>query len=357
MNDSVLDDLVAVLPPLLQALEALGFIARHFHPPDFAAVLDAVDAPDVALRAERHRLANLPDTLASVRAQLETASDAALSAFDSLRAIGDSDDGMRAAFRAFRNIPRALEALYPLAAELPVISEFFLPPAAREDSQILVALANAPRHSDTGVFHASNDYGTRGGFSLYVPETYAPERAWPLVMALHGGSGHGRAFLWSWLTDARAQGAIMVAPTATGNTWALTGNDTDSPNFARILDFVRGKWNVDPARLLLTGMSDGGTFCYASGLETVSAFTHLAPVSAAFHPLLAEMADPARIKDLPVYITHGALDWMFPVHIARQARETLKVSGAQITYREIDDLSHCYPREINADLLKWLQSA
>jgi phospholipase/carboxylesterase len=25
-----------------------------------------------------------------------------------------------------------------------------------------------------------------------------------------------------------------------------------------------------------------------------------------------------------------------------------------VTYREIDDLSHCYPREINAEILQWL---
>jgi phospholipase/carboxylesterase len=36
-------------------------------------------------------------------------------------------------------------------------------------------------------------------FSLYVPETYDAERAHPLVVALHGGSGNGGAFLWSWL--------------------------------------------------------------------------------------------------------------------------------------------------------------
>ena len=40
------------------------------------------------------------------------------------------------------------------------------------------------------------------------------------------------------------------------------------------------RWNVDPARLLLTGMSDGGTFCYVAGLERGSPFTHLAPVAA-----------------------------------------------------------------------------
>ncbi len=55
-------------------------------------------------------------------------------------------------------------------------------------------------------------------------------------MALHGGSGNGRAFLWSWLRDARSFGAILISPTATGGTWALMGDDTDTPNLARILD-------------------------------------------------------------------------------------------------------------------------
>ena len=37
--------LAALLPPLLRSLETLGFIARHFHPPDFGAVMDAAGTP------------------------------------------------------------------------------------------------------------------------------------------------------------------------------------------------------------------------------------------------------------------------------------------------------------------------
>ena len=89
----------------------------------------------------------------------------------------------------------------------------------------------------------------------------------------------------------------------------------------RILEIVRTKWNIDPARMLLTGMSDGGTFCYVGGLEAGSPFTHLAPVSAAFHPLMAEMVDADRLRGLPIHITHGGLDWMFPVQLrARRSR-------------------------------------
>ena len=156
------------------------------------------------------------------------------------------------------------------------------------------------------------------------------------------------------LRDARSFGAILVTPTATGNTWALMGDDVDTPNLVRILDSARSRWNINLKRLLLTGMSDGGTFSYVSGLEGTSPFTHLAPVSATFHPLMAEMADAERLRGLPVHIVHGQLDWMFPVQVARQTRQLLSAAGANVIYREIDDLSHCYPREINQVLLNWM---
>jgi phospholipase/carboxylesterase len=58
---------------------------------------------------------------------------------------------------------------------------------------------------------------------------------------------------------------------------------------------------------------------------------------------------------LPVYLVHGALDWMFPVEVARQTQRALAAAGTAIVYRELDDLSHCYPDEINAALLAWLR--
>jgi phospholipase/carboxylesterase len=353
MSEAVVDDIVAVLPPLLQSLEALGFIARHLNPPDFGRVMEAAGEPDEALRAVRPRLAQWPEEFSGVRTALESASDAALAAFRGLRAVLNGDGDLVTVFRALRYAPRAQEALYALCAKLPPVSEFFVEPALRDDTDLAARLAQ-PGNENTGIMHDHNEPGSRGGFSLYVPEYYTPNRAWPLVMALHGGSGNGRGFLWSWLRDARSRGAILVAPTATGPTWALMGDDTDTPNLARILDSVRSRWNVDSGKMLLTGMSDGGTFCYVTGFESASPFTHLAPVAATFHPLMAEVADTGRLRGLPIHIVHGRLDWMFPVQVARQTRQALAAAGADVTYRELDDLSHTYPREMNAVMLDWL---
>jgi len=353
MSEAVVDDIVAVLPPLLQSLEALGFVARYLNPPDFGRVMEEAGQPDEALRAVRPRLSAWPAEFDGIKTSLEAASHATLAAFDGLRAVQNGNGDLVSVFKALRYAPRAQEALYALVAKLPPVSQFFVEPSLREDAALLARLAQ-PANENTGIFHDHNEPGSRGGFSLYVPEYYTRDRAWPLVMALHGGSGNGRGFLWSWLRDARSYGAILVAPTATGNTWALMEEDADTPNLARILDSVQARWNVDPKKVLLTGMSDGGTFCYVTGLESASPFTHLAPVAATFHPLMAEMADAERLQGLPIHIVHGRLDWMFPVQVARQTREALTAAGADVTYRELDDLSHTYPREMNAEILRWL---
>jgi phospholipase/carboxylesterase len=355
-DGAAVDDLVALLPALLRSVEALRFIARYLDPQEFPAVMRAVGGPDAELRAARDSLGQWPERLAGIHASLDSAADAALAAFAELREAEAPGSDFRAVFRALRHTARAQEALYPLAAKFPPVNSLFLDPAMADDAALQAALAEPPQNGEAGILHVDNEPGSRGGFSLYVPENYRPDRAWPLVMALHGGAGNGRSFLWNWLRDARSHGAILATPTATGRTWALMGDDTDTPNLSRILEFVRQRWTIDPARLLLTGMSDGGTFCYVSGLEQGSPFTHLAPIAASFHPMLAAAADTERLRGLPIYLAHGRLDWMFPVEMARQAHTSLARAGAAVTYREIEDLSHCYPQEANAGILEWLRT-
>ena len=352
-DDREFDELAALTGALLAALEAFAFVARRLNPPALPALVEAVGAPDEPLVEALAQAAGWRGQAAVLREPLVAAAQAVIAGFAGLRAGAQAGD-LSQAFRAMRQRPVALEALYPLAALLPPVSRFFLEPERRGDAA-LQARFRQPAQG-TGVMHGGGDPGARGAFSLYVPEDYCADRAWPLVVALHGGSGDGRAFLWSWLRAARTHGAIVVAPTATGRTWALGGPDGDTPNLIAILEEVGARWRLDPQRRLLTGLSDGGTFSYVSGLEPGSPFTHLAPVAAAFHPMLAQMADPDRLGGLPVHIVHGALDWMFPVDMAREAAAALEAAGADVTYREIPDLAHTYPIEINAELLAWLDA-
>ncbi len=359
MTDDLELALTALVPALLQALEALGRTARQLHPTRLDALLEAAGPHEAILRDARARFdaSAWPEQLAVLRQHLASSADETMRTFDGLHEAATSPEDARRAYRALRHATRAEAALYPVASVLPTVNRFYLEPEARDDAALQARLMNAdPARGDIGVMHSGDAPGERGGFSLYVPEDYEPSRPHPLVMALHGGSGNGGAFLWSWLRAARTRGAILVAPTALGSTWDLHDPGQDSVNIEAILSQVRQNWSIDPARLLLTGMSDGGTFALLSGLSDTSPFTHLAPAGTGFHPFLLEMAEPARVANLPIYLIHGAFDWMFDVGRARGVARALATAGAKIVYREIDDLSHTYPRDENPRILKWLTS-
>jgi len=177
-------------------------------------------------------------------------------------------------------------------------------------------------------------------------------------MALHGGHGHGRDFLWSWLREARGRGALVIAPTSRDRTWSIMGReDVDAEPLREMVEGVAARYPVDGGRVLLTGMSDGATYALLCGLGEAMPFTHLAAACGALHPFMLAGGGLARARGRPIYLVHGALDWMFPVAIARQAREVLAAVGARVVYRELADLAHAYPREENARILDWLMAA
>jgi phospholipase/carboxylesterase len=355
-DDPLLDAITALVPPLLRALDGLEHAGRHLHPPELpqrAAQVDALIAP-LAAGLSAFRAPVWPTGLEDFRRQLESSADRALQGLEGFATSTAQVNQTLAAYRALGSLWRALEALYPLASVLPPVSRFFLNEPGRADPALAARLAGAaPDRSDAGVMHADNTTEERGGFSLYLPEYQRADQPMPLVVALHGGSGHGRGFLWSWLKDARSAGCVLIAPTSCGDTWSLADPERDTRNLEAMVAHVCDRWPVDASRVLLTGMSDGATFAWLAGLRAHSPFTHLAPVAGTFHPMLLEGASVERLSGLPVYLVHGALDWMFPVDVARMARDALTAAGAAVVYRELQDLSHTYPGEENARILDW----
>lgn len=269
------------------------------------------------------------------------------------------------AYQSFRPMHRAEEILYTLSGRFEEISKHFLHPSLKENQELLdrfcnldIANQNTKNDSnsiDRGIIEVNNKRGQHGGYSLYIPEYYKSNTKYPLVVALHGGSGHGGDFLWSWLYDARTFGFILAAPTSIDRTWSLHSIATDANRLNKMLTEISTKWNIDTNHILLTGLSDGGTYSMLLSIAHQSPFTHYAPVAAAVHVLLNRSTGTitAPVKDLLIYQVHGGRDWMFPVASARLAASALKNAGAKIIYKEIPELSHNYPRDENINILKW----
>lgn len=337
-----LDDAVHAL---LSALESLTFAQRHLHPGLLTRLGEHIAKYESRLvEAQQTVRAAAQSEQATA---LDTALELTLRAVRALPLAGQDPNGVYAAYRALRYVPYAHEALYALVNDSPDVHAFFLEPSARTGDVRAVA---EPACGE--VLHINNERGSKGGYSAYIPAT-ADNAEQAVVFALHGGAGHGRGFLWTWMREARTRNIVLVTPTSCGQTWGLHEPQEDNANFAQILDALEQRAKIDRTRMLLTGMSDGGTFTFVSGLAAASPFSHLAPIAASFHPFMLEMIDTPKVAGRSIYLTHGVHDWMFQIDVARTARQVLTGLGAQLVYREIQDLAHTYPREENALICDW----
>ncbi len=96
----------------------------------------------------------------------------------------------------------------------------------------------------TGLQHFE-EKGLRGLF--YVPRSYHPNEALPLLILLHGGGHHASDWFGSYSRRADKGRFIVVAPDSFGRTWGSTGDY--GPDVARIngaLAFVFSRYAIDP---------------------------------------------------------------------------------------------------------------
>ena len=341
-------------PAVLSGVDALEQAFRHLHPPTFPALQERL-APvrdGLAEILQIYEQAPTPAALAEFRADLLEAASLTLDAMT--RIVEPGDDGVMGALAAMHGHARAQAKLYPLRVALPPISSWFAEPFRRDDLASLEAKAGS--EARVGLFRAGEGKGTegaRGGFDLYVPESYDGLEPWPLVVALHGGSGHGADFMWSWVREARSRRFLLLAPTSRGSTWSLNAPELDGRALREMTAWVSAEWNIDRDHVLLTGLSDGATMTGLVGLGEDVPFTHLAPACGVLHPMNFAIGNLDRAPNKPIYLIHGALDWMFPVSMAREAARVLEDAGANLVFREIEDLSHTYPREENARIIEW----
>lgn len=291
-----------------------------------------------AVPAEMQRLAEHVD---KAFRHVEQAVAAFVSAADSL-----PPESIQHVLASWHETARAQELFYALRNVLPPLRFFWDLPGVE-----IARDAEAGHEPRRGVLHVGPG-GHHGGFSLYVPEYYRGAGEWPVIVALHGGSGNGRDFLWTWLREARSLGYLLVAPSAVADTWS----DVEERGVLEILAWLSQRYHIDRRRILLTGLSDGATFGLLYGLAHPDVFRAVAPLCGVLHPANAAVGNLERAKGVPIYLVHGALDFLFPVPMARAAADTLRAAGAALTYRELPELSHTYPLSQNVPILRWFES-
>lgn len=259
---------------------------------------------------------------------------------------------MVAYFQSRRAFSLGKYLLYGLRAQLPTLRQYWVLPEDLprwDELDTPAAGVEAP----TGVRHRPAT-DAHGEYSLYVPENYDPNRRWPLIIALHGGHGRGDDYLLTWLRPAKSKGYIVLSPKSLDRTWSIHQPGIDVRSILSIVEELLDEYTIDTGRLFATGLSDGGTFSYAIGFSCPKLFAGIAPIAGVLGPWRV----PDESKQLPLFIIHGAKDFIFPVAIARAAYKLFSENGfTAVTYKELPEWGHAYTYSINETLvLPWFES-
>ena len=195
-------------------------------------------------------------------------------------------------------------------------------------------------------------YGLDQSYGLFVPPTYRTDKPLPLVICLHGAGFTGDAYLDRW-APRLGDDYILACPTLSmGTWWTRLGEDL----VLATIRAVQARYHIDPDRVYLTGMSNGGIGAWIIGMHHAHRFAGIAPMASGIDEVMYPFLE--NLRQTPLYIIHGAKDHVMPVWLSRDVTRELAQLGIAFVYREHEWThphagGHFFPRQELPALVKW----
>jgi hypothetical protein len=172
-----------------------------------------------------------------------------------------------------------------------------------------------------------------------VPWNYDPKRSYQVRIQLHGGVINTSNFPRSAGTIGPLAGVEQIYILPIGWAKAPWWSPAQVENLATILDSVKRTYNVDENRVVVSGVSDGGTGVYYIAMKDTTPYASFLPLNGAL--LVLRNEDPATVGDLfptnlrnkPFFVVNGDLDPVYPTSIVGPHVEYLKEKGVDLVYK------------------------
>lgn len=199
-----------------------------------------------------------------------------------------------------------------------------------------------------GIVQGSHRDGAREYFyTLNVPETYDPARRYQVRIQLHGGVGRIETN-----TPPRAGSAVRLA--GVEQIYVMPYAWRDAPwwsrgqveNLRAILDGVKRRYNVDENRVVVSGVSDGGTGAYYTAMRETTPFASFLPLNGFIKVLENETLEsdgdlfPTNLVNKPLFVVNGGRDPLYPTAAVDPYVERLRSGGVDLVYRPQPNAGH-----------------
>lgn len=182
-------------------------------------------------------------------------------------------------------------------------------------------------------------------YMLDVPASYDPAKAYPVRIQLHGGVGRPEAAPRGNGIGALAGAEqIYILPTAWADAEWWTNQQLE--NIRWILDSVKRSYNVDENRVVLSGVSDGGTGTYYVAMRDTTPFAAFLPLNGAVAVLRSsnvridgEMFQQNFVNK-PFFIVNGGRDPLYPTTLVEPYINKMTKGGVEVQYLPQPEAGH-----------------
>jgi poly(3-hydroxybutyrate) depolymerase len=190
-------------------------------------------------------------------------------------------------------------------------------------------------------------------YRMYVPTSFTPSRAYPLVILLHGLGGTEDAFFDNYDRVmpplAEQHGYIVAAPlgyrvdgsygwglgTPPADPTVRRTQDLSEQDVMRVLQNVRQQYKIDDTRIYLAGHSMGAIGTWKIAPKTPDIWAAIGTFAGNGAPATLE-----RIRQVPQFIVHGDADATVNVQGSRDMVARAKELGIVHTYVEVPGGTH-----------------
>jgi hypothetical protein len=184
------------------------------------------------------------------------------------------------------------------------------------------------------------------GYTLEIPVNYDPARKYQVRIQLHGGVGRPANATRRSAGIGRLTGAeqIYILPQAWNEaTW---WTDIQLENLRAILDTVKRTYNVDENRVVVSGVSDGGTGAYYVAMRDPTPYASFLPLNGFLLVLSSESVGiggdlyPGNLRNRPFFVVNGGRDPLYPASAVEPSLDQLRKGGVQMVYKPQPEAGH-----------------
>jgi len=195
----------------------------------------------------------------------------------------------------------------------------------------------------------------KGHYYLYVPQN-RPAGPLPAIVFLHGSLGNFKTYTWVWAKFAEEHGYVIIAPSFGFGNWSRAGGDEA---VLAALDDAATIVDLDPQRIYLAGISNGGIGVSSGALATPGRFRGLIYLSPVLPDKIVRSAEFLEAwRNRPVLVITGETDRRIPARYVTTEVSGLNSGGVAVTYITYPDEDHflffSQPASVLNDVEKWL---